>query len=248
MQNNVFETHGIDHLSPSFINSWVASPWQAIGKLAGLQGSVGPAAYRGHSSEAGVKFAVETGDLDAGIFKAETDFDKRTGGGVYAQRERNALPDYVRNAWTIYEGLGPIEGYQKKIVYQHEDIAVPFLGYIDFLYKDTIRDMKTVARNLYSRRPSTAHCRQLAVYGWAYPGYDLWLDYVTPREVISHRVSDVKAHQDTVLKIVFGLEKFLSLSSDTKELAAILTPDTDDWRFNDGIREQCTEIWPDVTV
>tara|TARA_R100000988_G_C4002562_1_gene170100 strand:+ start:322 stop:1068 length:747 start_codon:yes stop_codon:yes gene_type:complete len=248
MTNNAFETHGITYLSPSFINSWVSTPWAAIGKLAGLESSSGPAAYRGHSTEAGLELALKTGNLDAGIFKAQSKFDEFVHGNPAGDKERSTLPAYVENAYTVYRGLGEPEEYQQKIVFQHEDLPIPFVGYIDFIYKGQIRDLKTVARNMYSRGPSIAHCRQLAVYGFAYPENDLWLDYVTPREAVSHRVANKKAHQETVMKIIFGLEKFLSLSRDTQELASILTPDTDDWRFNNGIRNQADDIWPDVLI
>jgi len=248
MKNNTYADHGIGHLSYSFINSWVQSPWQAIGKLAGLEGSVGPAAYRGIAAESGLEVAIKTGDLSQGIMAAEFEFDQRNLGDPKGEKERGKLASYVENAFGIYEHFGQYEAYQKKIVFQHEDLPIPFVGYIDFLYPDMIRDTKTVARNVYSTNPSTSHCRQLAIYAFAYPDRDLWVDYVTPKETISHRVVNVEDHQRSVMKIIRGLEKFLSISTDTQELAAILTPDTDDWRFNDGIREQCDTIWPDITL
>ena len=248
MKNNVYDTHNIGHLSASFLNTWVSSPWQAIAKLAGLEGSVGPAAYRGIAAEEGLEFAVRKNNLAEGIAKANMKFNELNGSSQFGEKELKALPNYVEQAYSLYSQLEDVEAYQQKIVYQHEDLPIPFVGYIDFLYPQKIRDMKTVARNTYNNGPSLAHCRQVAIYGWAYPDHELWIDYVTPREVISHKVQNVADHQKTVMKIVHGLEKFLSISNDTNELASILTPDVDDWRFNDGIRKQAGDIWPEITI
>ena len=46
--NNPFKTHGIEHLSPSKINLWVADPALFIGTyLCGMKGSFGVGAFRG---------------------------------------------------------------------------------------------------------------------------------------------------------------------------------------------------------
>tara|TARA_Y100001937_G_scaffold128504_1_gene205527 strand:- start:13367 stop:14110 length:744 start_codon:yes stop_codon:yes gene_type:complete len=247
MTNNCYQTHGIEHLSASFLNSWVSSPWQAIGKLAGLKSVVGASAYRGTSAENGLEFAIKNNNLEQGIQYAEKTFDDLTVDLKNTEKEKSKLASYVQNAYGLYSTFPNIENYQQKIVYQHPDIAIPFIGYIDFLYETQIRDLKTVARNVYSEKPSVSAARQVSIYAWAYPQHELWIDYVTPKEVISHRVYP-EEHQKTILKIVYGLEKFLSISKDTKELANILTPDPDDWRFNDGIRQQCNTIWDDITI
>ena len=251
MRNNAFEQHGIDHLSPSFLNSWVASPWQAVAKLAGLKPIFGPAASRGNAAEQGLMVALKNKSLSQGIQAAEEYFNEDFGTAIAGHKERASLSNYIENALPLYKELGLPDHYQKKIVYDHPDLPIPFVGYIDFLYEKNrkeIRDLKTQGRNMVSRGPLVANCRQLSIYAFQYPEFDLWLDYVTPKELISHKVQNIKQHQDTVVKIAFGLEKFLSLSSDTQELASILTPDVDDWRFNDGIRKQTGSIWPDIFI
>lgn len=54
-----FERHGLDHLSASSINLFVAQPsmW-AMQKLMGRKSTVGPAAHRGTSIEAGVEMGL----------------------------------------------------------------------------------------------------------------------------------------------------------------------------------------------
>ena len=50
-----FERHGIDHLSPSSINSWLNAPslW-VLEKLLDHRGRMGAAAHRGTATEVGV--------------------------------------------------------------------------------------------------------------------------------------------------------------------------------------------------
>jgi len=57
--NSSFERHGLDHLSASSINLFVAQPsmW-AMQKLMGRKSAVGPAAHRGTSIEAGVEMGL----------------------------------------------------------------------------------------------------------------------------------------------------------------------------------------------
>ena len=56
---NAFERHGLDHLSASSINLFVAQPamW-AMQKLLGHKSRVGAAAHRGTAVEAGVEMGL----------------------------------------------------------------------------------------------------------------------------------------------------------------------------------------------
>ena len=90
---------------------------------------------------------------------------------------------------------------------------------------------------------SDAHQRQLAVYSKAFPDKELWCDYVTKKEAISFKVQNVEQRLNEVIKIAFGLQKFLSISDDPFELASILYPNYDDWRWNEEMKKQSTKIW-----
>ena len=39
-----------------------------------------------------------------------------------------------------------LESYQQKVEVQLDDLPIPIIGYIDFLFKDTIVDLKTTVR------------------------------------------------------------------------------------------------------
>ena len=50
MSKNAFKRHGIEHLSASTINTWIAQPALCLLKIAGIKdGEAGPAAWRGNA-------------------------------------------------------------------------------------------------------------------------------------------------------------------------------------------------------
>ena len=50
---------------------------------------------------------------------------------------------------------------------QLDDLPIPIIGYIDFLFDNTIVDLKTTAR--IPSKPTEAQKRQMALYSMAYP-------------------------------------------------------------------------------
>lgn len=248
--NNPFEAHGIDHLSPSKINLWVADPALFVGTyLCGMKGSFGVGAFRGTAVEYALEKKLNNnkyppkamdeflyGKFDEECMEHNVSIDdERT------QKERSALELYYNVASEAYEDFGTPTHYQQKIYFQHEDLPIPFLGYIDFMYENTIRDLKTVGAR--PSKFSEAHQRQLAVYSHAYPDKEMWCDYVTKREAVSFKLQNPKEKFQEVIRICFGLQKFLSISNDAFELASMLHPNYDDWRWSEDLKQQSTKIW-----
>jgi hypothetical protein len=109
------------------------------------------------------------------------------------------------------------------------------------MYEDSIRDLKTVG--VRPSKFSEAHQRQLAIYSYAYPDKEMWCDYVTKKEAISFKLQNPKEKFKEVMRICFGLQKFLSISNDAFELASMLHPNYDDWRWSEDMKQQSTKIW-----
>ena len=245
--NSPFENHGITHLSASQINSWIGDPAGYLAGLAGLTSRFGPAAWRGTAVEKGIQAAV-TGDPDY-LLVARASFEKENiaNQGFFADvtinKEYSAMDDYIRHGLSLYNNFGPPAFYQQKIVHELDDLEIPFVGYIDFLYDDQIRDTKTTARKPSNLTHNAA--RQLSIYNWAYPDKECWVDYITPREVVSWKVHDVKFYQDQVLSVALGLRKFLSTSDSTIELCRMFYPNFDDWKWNKDMEQQSKKIWSD---
>jgi len=249
--NNPFTRHGIEHLSPSKINLWVTDPALFIGTyLCGMKGSYGVGAFRGTA----VEFALNKKIVDTDLSKEATNeflygsFNEQciekglSTENIKAQKERNTLETYYDQAFNVYKDFGVPEFYQHKIYYTlHEDLPTPFLGFIDFVFNDAIRDLKTTARMPSSI--STNHQRQLAVYSKAFPDKELWVDYVSPKQTISYKVNNVEQILNQVIKISLGLQRFLSISDDPYELASMHYPNYDSWMWSEDMKEQSKTVW-----
>ena len=249
--NNPFKTHGIEHLSPSKVNLWVSDPALFIGTyLCGMKGSFGVGAFRGNAVEHALQKRITNKDLPPkaideflyGSFDAECIEHNISTDDEKLIKERKALELYYSSALDIYSDLGMPTHYQHKIYYSlHEDLPIPFLGYIDFVYEDSIRDLKTVG--VRPSKFSDAHQRQLAVYSKAFPDKELWCDYVTKKEVMSFKLQNVEQRLNQVINICFGLQKFLSISDDPYELASMHYPNYDSWMWSEDMKEQSKTIW-----
>ncbi len=243
--NSPFEAHGITHLSASQINSWVSDPAGYLGGLAGLTSVFGPAAWRGTASEKGIHDVIANGT--DGMEAALNSFDNEAeeNGPIFAKatvnKERASIPYYIAHGSSLYKNLGELVDYQAKIVVEFDELEIPFVGYVDFVFEKSIRDTKTA-----NRKPSqmtAAASRQLSIYAMAYPEHHVWVDYITPREVISYKHTTIKKYQKQVLQIALGLRKFLAISNDPLELCSMLYPNTDDWRWNKDMVGQVKKIW-----
>ncbi len=125
--NNPFKTHGIEHLSPSKINLWVADPALFIGTyLCGMKGSFGVGAFRGTAVEHALEKKLNKNDYPQkamdeflyGKFDAECIEHNISIDDDKTQKERSALELYYNVASEAYEDFGTPTHYQQKI-YQH---------------------------------------------------------------------------------------------------------------------------------
>ena len=251
LSNNPFEVHNIEHLSPSKINLWVSDPALFVGTyLCDMKGSFGVGAFRGTAVEYALEKKLQNPSYPKktvdeflyGKFESECLEHGVSLEDEKTQKERGTLDSYLNTAFSKYESLGKPTHYQHKIYYSiHEDLPIPFLGYIDFVYDDCIRDLKTVGAK--PSKFSDAHQRQLAIYSKAFPNKELWCDYVTKKEVMSFKLNNVEQRLKEVVKICFGLQKFLSISNDPFELASMIYPNYDSWMWNEEMKNQATKIW-----
>jgi len=252
--NNSFANHGIEHLSISKINLWITDPAKFVATyLCKIPSSVGVGAFRGTS----VEFALSKYLEDNNISDALVDeymfstFDKEcienniNTQSEVALKEKKTLNNYFNQAKQLYKDTGQAEFYQHKLLLNiDEDLPIPFLGYIDFVFKDDdigIRDLKTTAR--MPSKMSEAHSRQLALYSLAFPNKSLWCDYVTPKQTISYMFTDQDKKLKEIIKISLGLMKFLSISDDPYELASMFYPDLDSWMWNEEYKTKIKTIW-----
>ncbi len=247
---DVFAKHNIGHLSASTINSWIQQPALCLLKLGGFSdGEAGAAAWRGSSVDRAVTKAAfdQNIKVDDLIKLAHKTFDENhtksinTHDAEKVSKERKAVVDYVKTGAKFYRSLGEIpQSEQGKVVVRIGDIQTPFVGYYDLLYKDKVRDTKTVGRQV-SQLAQTAS-RQASIYALG-TGCEPWIDYVTTKEVRAYRVERVDYWLRQVELASKSLERVLSHSDDIVECCQLVYPDLDHWMWSDTMKRIAKDIW-----
>jgi hypothetical protein len=255
---NAFERHGIDHLSPSSINSWINAPslW-VLEKLLKHRGNMGAAAHRGTATEAGVSAGLFNHDLsdDDCVAIALPQFDKLTAlsGDPKRETERAVIPGMIRQGLALRSHGVPQRpnqparfgsGEQHKVEITLEGVGVPVIGYLDWLYPDEILDLKTTLRVPSSM--SETHLRQASVYKTAHMDRRVRFFYVSDKRAEKHTLT--REQYDQAMRELIGasqrLERFLGLSDDPRELAAVVPHSSESFYFNDPMtKAKAVEVY-----
>ena len=248
-----FERHGIDHLSASSINLFVAEPamW-AMQKLMGRKSGVGAAAHRGTSIEAGVEMGLFEPDapVEACQELAQARFNQLTvlSGDPNREKEFAAIAPSVAIALKELRQYGvpsAADGNrQHRIETRIDGVSVPFIGWLDFWFQDhsIIVDLKTQLR--LSSKISEPHARQGAIYHAAHGNAEIRFAYVTPQKIGVYRLDDPRTHLNAVAHVAQSIERFLGLSDDPEELTRSLSPNFDSFYWNDPTtRALGREVW-----
>ena len=157
-------------------------------------------------------------------------------------KEKDALKGFgtVLDDNFKYENL---ETYQEKVEVKVEDLPVPVIGYVDFLFKDKIVDLKTT--NRMPSNPTEAQKRQMALYSMAYPNNSVDLFFATPKEHKKFTLKNLSVYEKQLKKVAFSIQKFLSISDDRHELASLVFPNYDSWTWSDKLKREAKKIWRD---
>ena len=244
---NPFEQHGIEHLSPSTCNMFVASPAMFIlTKLMKKKNSVGAAAHRGTAVETGIVHGLKNraASLSDCVGAASSQFNILTAMSTDPRltKEKEAIAGFVEQGLMELKPLGEPTGEQGKIEHMFDDLPVPFVGYYDLQFGDIIVDIKTT--HSLPSKISINHARQVALYMAAMRSNDGRVTYVTSKKAATYRVENAAEHLNALKTIGMTIQSFLSVSKDAKELASMVIPDVDSFYFNDPITRQAAfEVW-----
>lgn len=249
MSKNPFEAHGLPHLSPSTCNMFAASPAAFIMKILKVAGKVGAAAHRGTSVEDGVSHGLFNPGVPVAdcIGVAEQKFWSLTAlsGDPNTEKERQSIAPMVTRALGELRAYGPPTSAQGKVEHYVDGLAVPLIGFYDLEWANhgTVLDLKTTHR--LPSKISVPHARQVSLYAHCRgTKHDARLAYVTTQKASIYRLENVDEHLKALERIALTIQRFLSISSDAKELAALVVPDVDSFYFNDTFtRQKCHEIW-----
>lgn len=252
---NAFERHGIDHLSASSVNLFVAQPalWCAS-YLLKKRPAVGPAAHRGTAIEHGV---------ECGLFDPEmavSECQKRASEKFHSltrlsadpriAKERETVAPSVEVALTelrqygVPDEVDPLFGRQHKIILELPGVAVPVWGFLDFQWSEhgIIGDLKSTAR--IPSEISDAHARQGSLYGNSGSNLQVRMIYVSPKKVAAYIVEDRERHLAEFVRAAQAIERLLSLSDDGEKLTRCFAPDLSSFYWGDAsARALAHEIW-----
>ena len=244
---NVFEHHGVSHLSPSSINKFRSDPAKWLVNIAGYRDKAySPAMTFGNIVELGITHACMKPESDIEeaihicmdryevVHKEITDAGHAKDYDFYMCAKKQAqIPETLRLAIPCYRSFGELEKPQHKVEYKFDDLPILITGYIDMEYNDCVRDIKTTGTAVKER---SDHLRQVSFYSLA-TGKIAMLDYIyvtqTKKEFITRHVHDVEKHIKDIHRIAKKMMQMLSFSSDIHEVARMscLVPDTTNENF-----------------
>jgi hypothetical protein len=244
------ERHGLKHYSASTCNLFQAdAALFVMEKLMGIRGPVGCAAHRGTAAEAGIAAGLldPTKPLPDCQQLALAEFDRLAALSTDPRREaeREAVPGLVEQGLLELRPYGVPSHTQHRIEWQHPDLPLPFVGFVDFMWADhgIIVDLKTQLR--LSSEIANNHARQVALYaGSMGDNYDGRVAYVTPKKAATYRVENMRAHVAALVRIAQTIERFLALAPTAEELARIVVPNVDSYFYSDrNTRQKAFEIF-----
>ena len=245
ISNDVFKIHGINHLSPSSINTYISDPPMWVARyLFKVKSPSGAAAVRGIATDSALASKYKNGDFDYEALDAkfltlcmESDISLNT---KSAEKERKLLKSFgeVIDENFNYEDL---EDYQERVEVKLEDLPVPIMGYIDFRFKNKIVDLKTSSR--MPSEPTDAQKRQMALYSMAYPNSEVDLFFATHKDYKTFTLKNLEEYKKQLEKVAYTIQRFLSISDDKHELASLVYPNLDSWMWGYKMKEEAKKIW-----
>ena len=244
-----FSRHGIEHLSASSLNLWAAEPavW-AMERLLGHRSPPSALMARGKAVEDGVHAGLVDASLpvEACVQRALAAYDREMTLNPDERRdsERAQIPGYVEHGLAELRQYGAPSAYQDRVTLRLDDVPVPVIGFIDwrFDHHGLIVDLKTSER--LPSAISLSHARQGAIYARAHGNYGMRFAYVKPsvgkkdgRAVAFFELarSEIDRQLVALREIALRLERFLSLSTDARELCGLIVPDYERFHWTNPV-------------
>ena len=246
---NGFARHGIDHLSASSLNLWVAEPavW-AMERLLGYRSPPSALMVRGKAVEEGIHSGLvdPSRSIDACTTTALAAFDREMALNPDDRRdsERDQIPGYVEHGLAELRQYGAPTSYQDRVEIRLEGVPVPVIGFIDWRFDQhgLILDLKTSER--LPSAISLSHARQGAVYTRAHGNYAMRFAYVKPtagkkdgRAVVVYELerAEVDRQLAALREIALRLERFLRISADAREICGLIVPDYERFHWSNPL-------------
>jgi len=251
--NDPFAAHGLDHLSPSQINTFINNPCKWLLRVSGFQDRMaGVAAWRGSAVDHAITEALK-GDLSqdkavevaaAYMRNQHTEFPEVD--IIKFEKELKSVDEFVRHGLAHYRRLPRPTGFQQKIELQLDHLPIPIRGYADFVFEDAVHDLKTT--KITPDKIKDNHARQVAIYSRAL-GLPAHVDYVLvqqrKQQVFSQPLADHHAYaaMQMVEHATRSMTRLLSVSANIEDVVGLLTPDFEDWMWSPAEIEAAKKLW-----
>lgn len=229
---SAFARHNIKHLSASSLNLWAEHPglW-ALRYLGQVKDEDSPAVWRGKAVEDGLTALLHGRDpLETALATFEANAQGEVSDEISEQRR--AIKPMVNVLLRAPLNGNSLIGTQFKIEHWLDGVSVPFIGYIDYLFDDSLIDLKTTLR--CPSAPKISHVRQVALYTAA-KDKPASLLYVTDKKFALYPVSaeDSEKALDDLRGYALSLERFLSRVDSAVDALHCLPLNPDDFRVNE---------------
>jgi hypothetical protein len=195
----------------------------------------GPGAWRGRAVEAGVDrllFGFGTETAYAAMCQ-QWDLDAQGVVDPDAEKEFEALPDFLTMAGVAYGGLPMPLQRQAKVELSIPGISVPLIGYADWLWPDHGSDLKTTWRIPTASGPDAAHVEQVACYS-LFHGVPFDVTYVSPKKYTRYEVTSQMANEawNRVIECANAIRSFLAHVTDAYDALSMFSPNLDSYFFS----------------
>jgi len=231
--------HGIERHSPSSLNAYAAQPaLYVLERIFGKRGPPSCAMHRGTAIETGIVHGLLHPDVTVkecqDIATAQFDQLAALSGDPKRDKEREAVPGIVEQGLIALLPYGVPDEVQLQVWHEIPGLKLPIMGFVDIGWtQHGIRlDIKSQLR--LSSEISPAHNRQVGCYLHA-SNMAGRVAYLTPSKHGVYEVENPTQHMRDLIEIARRVERFLSLSTDPAELAALVVPDYSSFFWNDPI-------------
>lgn len=243
--SNPFERFGIKHLSPSSLNLFQASPALWAGRyMFGWKDDAGPAAKRGTAVEAGLDVWLWERNPEKALGAALDNFALNTQGVAEAdyEKERGYIVPMLTQAISALESAPTPLARQVKIECWFDGLSVPVIGYIDYLWPDRLRDLKTTLRVPSELKGD--HARQVSLY-WKVkqlPASILYVSDKKPSE-LDLKEDEAQRHLWDMQRCADTLQHVLSRVEDRNDFIRFYVPDFDNFRWTEQTKQLAREMY-----
>ena len=252
--NDPYSVHGLDHLSPSQINTFISDPCKWVLRVSGYTGDGGGAgAWRGSATDNAITTALQENlsaekAVELGrLYMLDRLKQYPTVDSKKFEDEQTAVDKFIKEGLFFYRRLPKPTQYQGEISLQLDHLPIPITGKADFVYEDKVRDLKTVKQK--PDRIKDSHARQVAIYATALGMSEAHVDYVYVTKTKNHVYhfamgkEEIQEAMNLVNIATKSMTRLLSVSSNIEDIAGLLTPDFDDWMWSPADKEAARKLW-----